>query len=811
MRLIKLASALLLTLGFIYFGNTHHPFDLALPPTGDFFNPFRGFWQNAESGEPTPIQTLTFAPLKQEVQVVMDDRLVPHIFADNLEDAFFIQGYLTAKYRLWQMDISVRSTGGRLAEVLGEGLLKRDQLQRRKGLLWAAENTLSVWKNSKDWPWIEAYSAGVNAWISELSPADYPLEFKMLNYTPEPWSPLKSALLVKSMAETLAARQQDLESSNMLRILGQDMFDFLYPEKNPQQSPIIPAGTPWPFESIAVDSISKTTISQALPPFRLFPNPPEFIGSNNWAVAGSKTASGHPILCNDPHLQLSLPSIWFETQIHCPEANAYGVSLPGAPGIIIGFNENIAWGMTNVGQDVMDWYTIDWANDQKEQYLIDGQEQAITYREEKIKVRGRAEPVVERVKYTHWGPVVYDSGDSPYMDMAMRWVVHDKPAERDHYEMGTFVGLMTSKNYEDYSQAISYFDSPGQNFVFAARDGDIAIKVEGKFPIKRKNQGRFVQDGSHSDQGWAGFIPNDQIPQIRNPERGFVSSANQKSTDDSYPYYYNGGFDDYRGRLLNQLLEPMQDIKVADMMQLQNNNFSLKAQEGLEVLLALVDETQLNQEEKNDLQLLRKWNYRFEKDEQAPVIFEEWCDAAYRLTFDEVLAFKDSIEILYPETWRFIALMRENPEHILFDLQVSPERENASQIATMAFHEMQKSLDENYPDGSYNWQIYKNTSINHLARIPSFSVGNISVGGYAEALNAIKRNHGPSWRMIVELNDEVKAYGIYPGGQSGNPGSPFYDSMIDQWANGEYNELFFMRNAEDNRQNILSSYTFSKQ
>ncbi len=810
MRLTKLLLVLLICSGFIYLGSIHHPLGVSLPPVGDFFNPFRGFWQNAEPTSMATAKSLNFDELEEEVQVVMDERLVPHVFANSLTDAFFVEGYLTAKYRLWQMDITVRSTGGRLAEVLGEGLLEHDRLQRRKGLLWAAENTLAAWKESKDWPWIEAYVAGVNARISELTPAEYPLEFKMLNYAPEPWSPLKSALLVKSMAETLCSRNLDLESSNMRQILGADLFNFLYPETNPQQSPIIPAGTPWPFAPVALhDTLAGTEISQQLPPFRMFPNPSEFIGSNNWAVAGSKTASGAPILCNDPHLPLTLPSIWYEIQINCPEANAYGVCLPGAPGIVIGFNENIAWGMTNVGQDVLDWYTIDWTDDTKEAYLLDGQPQKITLRKEVIGVRGRTEPVEDEVKYTVWGPVVYDNGDSPYLDMAMRWVVHDIPPARDHHEMGTFVGLMKGKNYNDYSEAISYFDSPGQNFVFACRNGDIAIKVEGKFPLRKIEQGRFVQDGSHSDQGWSSFIPKSQIPQILNPERGFVASANQRSTDSSYPYYYLGGFDDYRGRYLNQQLEQMDNITVEDMMQLQNNNYSLKASEGLSALLALIDESQLQETGKKHLQLLKNWDYRFEADGQAPVLFEEWFDHAYSSTFDEIVALEDSVEVLYPETWRFIALLKDHTEHAIFDLQGTPTVENAGTVVTKAFQDMEHDLAENYPEGDFNWRDYKNTSVNHLARIPSFSVTNVAVGGYGEALNATKRAHGPSWRMIVDLQEPGKAYGVYPGGQSGNPGSPFYDMMIDQWANGEYNKLWFMRQAQDQDQPILSRITFS--
>ncbi len=814
MQLIKFLSVLTVTIVLILLFDWHHPFGSPLPAIGRFFNPSGGFWQNAKPLDLPNARQLQIAGVTSEVQVFFDERLVPHIFAENVTDAAFVQGYVTAMHRLWEMDMSVRQVSGRLSEVLGERTLEADRLQRRRGLVYAAQNSLVAWERlPEEMAIIKAYSDGINAYIATLKPKDYPLEFKLLNYKPEFWSPFKSALFFKNMAQTLCIGEDDLETTNARTILGDELFNFLYPEMNPKQSPIIPEGTTWNFEPInfSKDTAHAPAMLSEVIRHESTPKPDRSNGSNNWAVSGKKTASGNPILCNDPHLNLTLPSIWYEIQIHTPEINAYGVSLPGLPGIVIGFNENIAWGVTNVGHDVLDWYKITWMDDRKTRYLLDDQLHQVMPVVEKIKVRGRAEALIDTVKYTKWGPVVYESDGSPYQDMAMRWVAHDKPEERKFYDLGTFLRLMKGKNYDDYSEALTGYDSPAQNFVFASKDGDIALKVNGLFPIKMKGQGRFVQDGSFSRNKWYGFIPKSQVPQARNPEQGFIASANQRSTDETYPYYYNGSFDDYRGRYINRRLTQMTDITIGDMMALQNDNYSIKAEEGTPALLAVLDETKLSTEEKEWLGKIKQWDFRFEGEAQAPVVFEYWFREAYEQTFDEIYGIyeKNSIDVLFPENWRFIEILTTDPVHRIFDHQSTKETETAKEIVTQAFKDACQTMLEEQPD-DITWSAYKSTSIGHLARIDAFSSPVLHNGGYGDAPNAVKRGHGPSWRMIVELGNEVKAWGVYPGGQSGNPGSRFYDNMVQQWAAGEYNELFFMKNRDDRRQPILFDLKISK-
>lgn len=799
MRYIKFVIALVLTVLLIFTLGLNHPYGSSLPPVGSFFNPFSGIWQNASGHEAVP-ETIKLGALKEPVKIVFDERMVPHVFAQNLEDAFYAQGYLMARFRLWQMDVSARAAGGMLSEIMGERTLERDRQQRRKGMLWAAEKAWESWKKSdEERAWVEAYTQGVNDYIDQLAPADYPMEFKLLNYEPEPWTPIKSALFFKNMAEMLCGRNDDLGATNTLASIGQEMFDFLFPEYNPKQSPIIPASKTWDFTPVNIvpdTATNREMLSQTTYPHDGLPQPPPFLGSNNWAVSGSKTADGHPILSNDPHLSLTLPSIWYEIQITTPELNAYGVGLPGIPGIAIGFNEDVAWGETNVGQDVLDWYRIIWANDERTEYLVDGQKQAVETRTEKIEVLGRDKPLLDEVKYTVWGPVVYESEESEYHDLAMRWIAHDVDAQHASHELGTFVGLMRAKNYDDYRRALTTFDSPPQNFVFASKTGDIAITVNGRFPLKRREQGRFIQDGSSSAQAWQGFIPRDQVPQIKNPERGFVSSANQHSTDTTYPYYYLGGFDDYRGRLINRLLGQMEQIRVEDMMALQNNNYSIKAEEGVPALLGQLDQTGLDEQERKMITDLSSWDFQFEEASKAAFVFTSWLDAAYRLTFDEIISLGEEQEVSYPETWRFLELIYDDPYHQIFDLQETPEPENARDVITRAFKETAADLRERYEEEDFSWGEFKGTEIPHLGRIPGLGSGYVSVGGYADAINSIKGSHGPSWRMIVKLGPEVEAWGVFPGGQSGHPGSPYYDNAIETWRKGDYYKLHFYRTPE---------------
>ncbi len=803
MRPFKFIIMLLFTVGVTYLLNNGIS---PLPPLGKFLSPFTGFWQNAEKTDLSYPADLQIEGLSDAVQVLYDDRLVPHIFAQNTRDAILTQGYITAQHRLWQMEFQTHAVAGRLSELVGERVLKRDMENRRQGMVWGAERNLEEWKKTPEhYTLIEAYAEGINAYINSLSPADYPLEYKLMNYAPEEWTPLKSALMLMEMSNTLATAENDVENTTTKQWLGEEAFNFLFPEQNPKQSPIIPATKKWDF------------IPKALPQTNLaepidgklshnFPKTPEGIGSNNWAVAAEKTLNGKPILCNDPHLPLSVPSIWYELQMNTPKLNVYGVSLPGSPGIIIGFNENIAWGLTNVGQDVADWYTMDWRDDSRSEYKYDGKYLKPLKRVETYKIKG-GKTVQDTVYYTHFGPIAHLDAN-PKKDLAYRWVAHD-PSDA----ISPFLKLNQAENYDDYSAAISEHSCPAQNFAFASQE-DIALWVQGKFPLKRKEQGRFLQKADGRASQWAGFIPQEHNPHIKNPERGFVSSANQHSTAPDYPYYYTGGFGDYRGRRINQVLEANNQITVKDMMALQNDNYSLHAAEALPLLLQQVDKSALSKEELKVLKKVESWDYVYDKDKAAPGIFKIWYDNFYQQTWDEFYS-KDreaGVQLNYPENWKTIELLETAPEHIYFDQVATSAKETAAEVVNKAFQMTCKEIStwENKEDKAIRWGDYLNTTIRHLARIPAFTLDNIDNSGDRYAPNANSSWGGPSWRMVVELGEEMNAYGVYPGGQSGNPGSKYFDNFTSHWATGEYYPLLFMKEAEETNERIIITQKISK-
>ena len=789
-----------------------------LPPLGAFLNPFSGFWANSESATGFPVGNTTpdIPGLSAPVEVVYDDLLVPHIFAQNMEDAARVQGYITATHRLWQMDITSRRASGRLSEVLGERTLALDRLMRRRGMVFAAENALLGWaKSPETMRLLQAYTEGVNAYMEQMSASEVPVEFKLLGYQPEPWSLLKTALVIESMADNLAAGNDDLAATNTLEVLGRETFDYLYPEWNPKQQPIIPDTGQWNAlrESMKVDSAGKTGSVSYAPGISPEKNGMELpgdeyqVGSNNWAVSGSRTQSGRAILANDPHLSLSLPSIWFQVQIRTPQQSTYGVSLPGAPGIVIGFNEHIAWGMTNVGHDVSDWYRIKWKNTERTKYEVDGEQSEVKIRVEEIRIKGKP-MLLDTVRYTVWGPVVYDNDPQhPLFDYALRWVTHDEPEQN---EISLFLLLNSAKNHADYRTALNGYNCPAQNFVFATRSGDIAIQVQGRFPVRRREQGRFLQDGSRWANAWHNYIPQNEVPSMHNPTRGFVFSANQHSTPPSYPHYYLGNFDDFRGRHIHDRLAALHNATPDSMRNMQLDNFSQRAHDALPQMLHFLDRQMLDADGQKMADELAAWNFRYDADLMAPTLFESWLDSCYAKTWDEILALKTAKkDVLWPEMWRFIALMETDSNNIFFDHPATPVRETARDMVRESFQAMQTFFKQN-PQKRVSWGEARPTNITHLARIAPFSRTGLRTGGHGSAPNAIKTDHGPSWRMIVDLGEQLKAKGVYPGGQSGNPGSRYYDNMVDTWAQGGYYDLLLLSTPMDNPDGrIVGKQTFS--
>ena len=814
MKYLKALGSLLLMFGLVYLLN--NPLGAA-PALGKFLSPFEGFWANSESIVPETGYSetkLNLAGLQGEVTVSYDENHVPHIFAENDHDLYFAQGYVQAKDRLWQMDMVARSAGGRLAEVVGDKATEYDRYHRRMGSVFGAEKSVAQMEaNPASKVSVQAYTEGINTYIKQLSPRNYPVEFKLLGYAPEPWTTLKSALLLKEMSFTLAVRTDDFKMTNAMNLLGQGAMDELFPDYPTIESPIIPEGTKIDFTPLPIPK--KPTGTYKAPEMAYHedePNPG--IGSNNWAVSGSRTATGLPILSGDPHLKLSLPSIWYQVQLNAPGVNTYGVTLPGSPGVVIGFNENIAWSMTNVASDVVDWYQVKFKDAKRTEYWHDGKWKPVTRRLETIKVKGKPN-VVDTVLYTHHGPVVYLENQKAFNSdipkgYAVRWIAHEASDE-----LATTYYLNRAKNYEDYVKALSFYACPAQNFIFASNQNDIAIWVNGKFPLKWKEQGKYLLDGSDPANDWQGWIPHTQNPHVKNPTRGFVSSANQFSVNPKdYPYYLHWTFAPAnRGRRINERLATMTHVTADSMRLLQFDNFNIDARTFLPTMLKNVNQASLSPDQLAAFKVLATWNYQNTSDQIAPSIFEKWMPVLSDGVWRDEIADNDSIPTKLPSTYRTMEMLEKQPTAKWFDnVKTKNKVETAPDILTESFKATVDTLSKNLlPMGpAWNWGKVKRTVIEHLLPIKAFHRSNFETQGGARIVNATTEKTGPSWRMIVELGKKPKAYGIFPGGQSGNPASAFYDNMIEKWTKGELNELLFLSSKDEQSPRIKSALKLKK-
>ncbi|OGX88128.1 penicillin acylase [Hymenobacter lapidarius] len=804
---IKALLTLAVSLTLVWTLNTKHG---DVPPFGKLLSPYRGFWQNGEAPSSFPAeQTLGLAGLKQPVTVRYDDRRVPHVFAQNDQDLYFAQGYLTARDRLWQMEFQTHVAAGRLAEIVGPARLETDRFFRRMGLPFGAANSLTVMMADPTTRIVlESYSAGVNAYISQLTPATLPFEYKLLDYQPEPWQPLKCALLLKFMAWDLSGRTDDLRMSNILGKYGPAVTRDLFPDYPTREDPIVPVGTPLDFEPLPVPAVPRS-FAAAQAAHQLRTEPDDELGSNNFAVSGAKSASGYPLLANDPHLQLNLPSIWYQIQLNAPGVNVYGVTIPGAPTVIIGFNEKTAWGVTNVAADVLDFYQLKFKDNTQRAYWHDGRWKPVRRVVERIKVRGRPDRL-DTVLYTHHGPVVYDKPEKPFLAQtpiahAMRWTAHDGANE-----VLAFYQLNRARSYPDYTAALGHYGSPAQNFIFADNQKDIAIWPNGRFPLKWRDQGKFILDGTDAAYDWQGWIPAAQNPHVKNPARGFVSSANQFSAGPDYPYYLHWNYANYeRGHRINERLAAMSQVTPDSLRQLQNDVLDLNAQLMLPKMLALTSGVATNTPEGQVLAELRRWPYLYTADAIGPSVFSLWyADLVKRLWDDDFGAKVTGLEMRYPARDRTNNLIMQEPDSPWIDDRRTSARETLPQLALQSLRFATDSLTRKFgPLGpKWRWANQKSTDILHLLQLPGFGQLDVDCGGGAGIVNATSERNGPSWRMVVALGPQVRAYGVYPGGQSGNPGSPFYNNMLETWRVGQLDELVFLRSATEANPRVTTAW-----
>lgn len=814
MRIVPFLASAVICSGLIVVMNS----TLVLPaPLGKLLSPQHGVWQNAESGSADFNANLSFPNLSGKVDVYFDDRLVPHIFAEQENDAYFVQGYLHAKFRLWQMELQTFAAGGRVSEILGEKGLEHDREFRRLGMVYAAEIALKeVEKDPVIKAECDAYTAGVNAYIETLTETSLPIEYKLIGYKPEKWDNLKTSLFLKYMSFDLAGHDDDFEMTNAKSFFSADDFQKLFPALQDSLDPIIPKGTPFqpqqvfPVAPVNADSLYLNNHDLAITQIS---KPDRDNGSNNWAVSGSKTKTGTPILANDPHLGLNLPSLWYEVQISTPSFNAYGVSFPGAPGVIIGYNDSCAFGFTNGGRDVRDYFEIQFKDDSRSEYLFNGTYHKTKFRIDTIKIKDKPN-FIDSVAYVQlgndWCPVMYDKSFSGGVNTnskyyAVRWKAHDISNELKIFNM-----LNRANNYADYSAAVTYLQTPGQNCVFATKNGDIALRTQGSWPAKWKGQGDFVMPGFDSSFLWQGMIPQNEVPYQYNPERGFVSSANQKPVDDvTYPYYLGRNYPEYRGIIINKRLNEMTGITAQDMMNLQTDNYDAGAAMAMPFIVANMQEASLSVAAKKYFDILKNWNFRNDVGTAGATVFEQFWNNFDAVVYDDEYKTAPKV-IMRPFFSTLLEEILKDTAYKFLDDVTTAKKETLADAITTAFNRAAVELQKIDAAGNLNWDKKKATRIDHLAKIAPFARTNLPIGGGVRNINATKVTHGPSWRMVISLTAETEAYGVYPGGQSGNPGSKYYDSFVDEWAAGKYYSLWMMTKEEAGDKRVIAKMSFSK-
>lgn len=789
-----------------------------IPPLGDFLSPYSGYLRNSPSvSKKRSPESLTVQGLKGRVSIAVDTRGVPHVTADNDLDLAFGQGFATARDRLWQMELQTAATAGRVSELLGERAFEFDSSQRRLGFLSAAEAEIEFLRTNdpEQYQIIEAYSRGVNAYIDSIPPQLWPVEYKLLGTSPDRWTPLKCALFHKQMAWTLTGNFHDFKMTNALQKFSKEEVEFLFPDFYTQGLPILDSS----IANLVVSDAGANLESPDLPlrmngvlkhidGRRKTSKEPRRSsnGSNNWVVDGVHTNHGYPVLANDPHLDLKLPSIWYEIQLTSPNVNVYGVSLPGLPHVIIGFNDWVSWGITNAGVDVLDWYAMKFDKTKPvPNYFFGQQWRPSKIRKENIRIKGQAARTIEVIE-THLGPIAKElvleqkSGGEMYIPFAMKWTGHTPTNE-----FKVFHSLNRARTVMDMRTALKDYQVPGQNFVMADKTGSIGYLQAGRFPNRSSGFGRFVLDGTNPTHERREVLRNGQLPQSWSPERGFIASANQQPTRDPSEGFASGdwGFTSYlRGTRINQRIAELvrpNPTTISALMNLQNDVVDLRAKSVLPLFVRWTSDKTKNPEDKKILELMSQWNFEMQATSQEASVWSKWWENVHESIWEK--AFPES-DFLRPSDDRTMELLLTDN---LVNWPTAPSIPNRSELPELVARSFERTLHTLRSFSKRNalstsipsWGRFRGTTIPHLANLAGFGVDQLPTGGNDLTVNATTDHHGPSWRMVVTWVDaQPRAWGIYPGGPSGHAGSPHYKNMINPWLKGELEELLFVRQGQ---------------
>ncbi|HEV8574893.1 MAG TPA: penicillin acylase family protein [Dehalococcoidia bacterium] len=739
---------------------------------------------------------VTLQGLRARAEIIRDRWGVPHIYATNIEDVAFAVGYAQAQDRLWQMEVNRRAASGTLSELLGEQALEIDRMTRRIGFRRAAERD---WREAdkEERAALNAYAAGVNAYIAR---AKMPLEFTILRSRPGPWQPVDSLAFGRLFGWALTGNwDSEIVRSWTIERFGAEVMAELEPNYPAGAPVIVPPGTE--AKGIRPDLLDDMRQTEELV---------GFVGrgaSNNWAVDGTKSATGKPLLASDPHLTLSMPSIWWEMHIDSPEMKAAGVGLPGLPAVIMGHNERIAWGMTAALVDGDDLFVEQVDPADAPRYRQNGKWSRGEVVREEIAVRKRKEPVVEEVLTTRHGPVISPAIKGETRTLALRTVALE-PA----HQVKAMMTVMAAQNWDEFRQALQGWPFPSLNFAYADVDGNIGYQLAGLVPMRGKGHGTVPAPGWTEDYDWKGFVPFDELPHSYNPPAHWIASANNKIADDDYPHFLSTeNADGFRQKRIVEMLEAKEKHSTADFERMQVDQLSLAAKE----LVPLVTELKPEDEWcRRVITFLKAWDYRLSPDSVAACVYEVFFAHMVRRTLEEKLgSWSDfflgkGVHALRPHTLFYVAShswlmekMRERPEWF--------QGKTWSQAMEEALGSAVAELRERLGDEVSRWQwgrLHKQPFAHALGGVRGldriFNRAAVPVGGDANTVwqaaytpyNGYDVNSfTASWRQIIDLADFNESRATLPSGQSGHPGSRHYADMTGMWRRGAYHPMLWDR------------------
>ncbi len=733
------------------------------------------------------------------VEILRDEYGVPTIVAASEEDMAFGQGFVHAQDRLWQMDMQRRIASGRLSELFGPETVPFDRMFRIVGLRRAAERIAGTLPGEARRV-LESYAAGVNAFLAG-SKGKYPVEFDLLRYDPEPWTSTDCLLIGRLMAwELNLAWWTDLTLGAIGEKVGpQELLEIMPPYPS-DVAPMVPAQKE---RSIASLTAGMRRTEEA---FLRFTGTNSFAtGSNAWVVGPAKSATGKVILANDTHLQLTLPPQWYEVQLRCPGYDAGGMSVPGAPWVVAGRNDSIAWGVTNAMVDDADFY-VEKLDSAGTSVWFDDAWRPLTVRTEEISVRGdTAVPLV--IRETIHGPIVTDISTPlqlahpPYV-ASMAWTGAETD---DQYSAFRLIGR--ARNWKEFSEGVRLFAVPGQNFVYGDVRGNIGYRLGARIPIRGSQSPMLPLPGWEKSSLWKGFVRPEELPSLFNPPEGFIASTNNKIADKNFPYYISDLWEPPSRieRLREVLGRTGEGFSVQDFQRLQNDTYSYAAREITPyIFAAFADSTQWQPEEKTLLEYLRNWNFFFTRDDIATSIYQMFLVRLLENTYKDEMgdALYHDWVILVNVPIRVTTRLLKEGNSPWFDDRTTPDRiETRDDIVRKSLREAGEELRRRRgPDPKlWQWGALHTVTLGHpfglrkpLDRI--FNLGPYPVGGASTALTSFEYSFndpfaaavGPSYRQIFDLGNDRELRAILPSGQSGQVFHPHYDDQTRLWLNGGY-------------------------